>query len=544
MSCNPYFNLDSTSKDLEASVLSISVLFNQQNDSALKYNSGFLNSAIAGLSDFVDIILNHPEYDFPMLVDRIRSGPITPTEYADFLDATATLVTTVPLVATYPLSISAIDYLTNIDAHYTTNFASSTDSLCTTFNGLLKSVFKILDKINNIISSVLSIKNLLHGLIDKIKSKLTKTINQLTSKITAGIGSIKALADKVKKATDFFSDLNVSTLKDIVSNAISSAANKFKSITADNILYLTYRFCQLSNAVEQFMKAPLKSLQDDLKNAENIKNVIFNNSQQFTLDAITSGAFRISDINADEIKKNLAQSLNFSTSGSNSSIAAPSVNGAGQATPSSFFSEPPTDEEKSIAASIIATPADQMSGSSHAGATWFDFSTIGDSMDNIIPGHPELKSPGIGVKNLNPNVLILGIRVSKVIGKRLEIKSGFRSPEYNQYIRQKAIDEGLPKSQWPAKDSAHKTGLAMDVIRSSFGTDFASGEAFIKTASQHLAGGIGTYKTFIHIDVASVRKWTAIDDHSQMSHWPTLINHVAGNFIHGTPPSPNLNTPQ
>ena len=527
MSCNPYFNLDSTSKDLETNVLSITDLFNQQNDSALKYDSGFLNSAIAGLSDFVDIILNHPEYDFPMLVDRIKAGPITPTEYADFLDATATDVVTVPLVATYPLSISAIDYLTNIDAHYTTNFASSTDSLCTTFSGVLNSVFKILDKINNIISSILSIKNLLHGLIDKIKSKLTKTIDQLTGKITACIGSVKGLADKVKKAADFFSDLNMKTLKDIVSNAISSAANKFKSITADNILYLTYRFCQLSNAVEQFMKAPLKSLQDDLKNAANIKNVLLNNSNDFTLKAVLSGAFRISDDNAENIKNSLIEDLNRSSTSSSSATQSPTINGAGEATPSHYYTKPFTDEERSIAAAIKATPGDQVRGSSHAGAKWFDFSTIGDSMDN--------PTQGIGVKNLQPEILIIGMRIATRLGVRLKIISGYRSPAYNQALR----DAG----KGAAKNSLHMSGLALDCARSSYGTDFASGENFIKLASQEGSGGIGTYDTWIHIDAGPRRKWTQLGHDDQLSHWSTLLNHANGKFQDGTSPT-NPNTPQ
>ena len=528
MSCNPYFNLDSTTKDLEANVLSISDLFNQQNDSALKYNTATLRNAIAGLSDFVDIIKSHPEYDFPMLVDRVNAGPITPTEYADFLDATGTNITSIPLVVSYPLSISAIDYLTNIDAHYTTNFASSTNSLCTTFTGLLNSVFKILDKINNIISSVLSIKNLLHGLIDKIKSKLTKTISQLTGKITACIGSVKGLANKVKKAADFFSDKNMGTLKDIVSNAISSAANKFKDITSGNILYLTYRFCQLSNAVEQFMKSPLKSLQDDLKNAANIKNVLLNNSNDFTLKAVMAGAFRISDDNADSIKNSLAESLNSSSTGSTNSTTPSGVNGAGQATPSHYYTKPFTDEERSIAAAIKATPADQIRGSSHAGAQWFDFSTMGNSLDS--------PTDGIGVKNLQPEILIIGMRVSTRLGVRLKILSGYRSPAYNEALR--AAGGGA------AKKSLHMSGLAIDCSRVAYGSDFVSGERFIKTASQEGAGGIGTYDTFIHIDAGPRRKWTQLSHDNQMSHWNTLLNHAGGKFQDGTPPQPNLNTSQ
>jgi hypothetical protein len=241
-----------------------------------------------------------------------------------------------------------------------------------------------------------------------------------------------------------------------------------------------------------------------------------------------AGAFRISDINAESIKNSLIEDLNRSSTSSSNRTQPPIVNGVGEATPSHYYTKPFTDEERSIAAAIKATPGDQVRGSSHAGAKWFDFSTIGDSMDN--------PTQGIGVKNLQPEILIIGMRIATRLGIRLQIISGYRSPAYNQSL----IDAG----KGAAKNSLHMSGLALDCARSSYGSDFASGENFIKLASQEGSGGIGTYDTWIHIDAGPRRKWTQLSRDNQLSHWPTLLNHANGKFQDGTPPPPNLNTPQ
>lgn len=502
MSCSPYFNLNSTTAELESKILSVSDLLDFQNDSAKQFDQLFLLTSISNLNSLV--ALARPEYDYPMLYDRLDSGPIGVTEYADFLIATGTTQDMVEALNPDQLTITSIQYLENMNTYYTDNFASSTNSFCTIFSGVLNQVFDALTNVKNVIGAILNIQTLIEGLIDTLKQKLFYLVTQLINQVNECIGSIKGIANTVQQTADFFSDLNIQTLKDTVNSVIASASNKFTNITQQNIDYLVYRFCQLSNAVEQFMRSPLTALQNALKSCTDVKNTLINASNEFTLESITAGAFRMSDGNVESIRRQLANRLN--------NRGDSGLDQAGQAKPGKWYTRPFTDSEKSTALAIIATPADQILAGNHPGTKWFDFSTIGASMNN--------PTDAVGVKKLTVDVLILGMRVSERLGKRLSIISGYRSPEYNRTL------EGA------ARNSYHMSGMALDIARSSFGSDFESGETFIKTASQEGATGIGTYSSFIHIDVRDGRaKWT--DTSGSLAHNNTLNLHANDQFRNG-----------
>ena len=508
MSCSPYFNLNSTTAELESKILSVGDLFDLQNDSAKQYDRSFLLKALTDLNTLV--ALARPEYDYPMLYDRLDSGPISITEYADFLVATGTTQGMVEALNPNQLTITAIQYLENMDTYYTDNFSSSTDSFCTIFSGILNQVFDILNTVKNVIGAILNIQTLIEGLIDTLKKKLFYLVTQLINQVNQCLGSIKGIANTVQQTADFFSDLNIQTLKDTVNSVIASTSNKFTNITQQNIDYLVYRFCQLSNAVEQFMRSPLSALQNALKSCTDVKTVLINASNEFSLSAITAGAFRMSDNNVEAIKRQLANNLN--------NRAAPGLDLAGQAKPGKWYTRPFTEAEKSTALAIISTPAADILAGNHPGATWFDFSTIGGSMNN--------PTDAVGVKKLTVDILILGMRISEKLGKKLSILSGYRSPAYN-------------RSVGGATNSYHMSGMALDVARSSFGADFESGEKFIKAASEEGAMGIGTYSgggnDFIHIDVRDYRsQWT--ETSGPLAHANALALHKADQFRIGSSP--------
>jgi len=504
MSCSPYFNLNSTTAELEYKILSVGDLFDLQNDSAKQYDQSFLLAALASLNKLVT--LAKEDYSYPMLYDRLNSGPISVTEYADFLVATGTTQNMVEALNSDQLSITSLQYLENLNTYYTNNFASSTDGFCTIFSGVLNDVFNALNTVNNVIGAILNIQKLIEALIDTLKTKLFYFVTQLINQVNECLGSIKGIANTVQQTADFFSDLNIQTLKDTVNSVIASTSNKFTNITQQNIQYLVYRFCQLSNAVEQFMRSPLTALQNALQSCTDVKNVLTNASTEFSLAAVTAGAFRMGDDNIENIKRQLANRLNNRTDSG--------LDQAGQAKPGKWYTRPFTEAEKATALAIIAAPADQILAGDHPGTKWFDFSTIGDSMNN--------PTPAVGVKKLTVDILILGMRVSEKLGKRLSILSGYRSPEYNKSIE----NEGA------AKNSFHMSGMAFDVARSSFGSDFESGEKFIKAASEEGAHGIGTYNTFIHIDVRSWRaNWT--DTSGSLAHANALTLHKEDKFRMG-----------
>jgi len=79
-------------------------------------------------------------------------------------------------------------------------------------------------------------------------------------------------------------------------------------------------------------------------------------------------------------------------------------------------------------------------------------------------------------------------------GKRIEIISGYRSNEYNEYLRM--------KSHKVARDSFHLHGLAID-----FSVSGTSKETISRLAKTFYAGGVGKYREFVHIDVGPIRYW-------------------------------------
>lgn len=100
------------------------------------------------------------------------------------------------------------------------------------------------------------------------------------------------------------------------------------------------------------------------------------------------------------------------------------------------------------------------------------------------------------VKVIDVGVLDLLSDISDAVagGKQLKIISGYRSPEYNQYLR------GMGRHV--ASNSYHLRGLAIDFAVEGIGTKKIAG-----IAKSLDSGGVGTYSDFVHIDVGPVRYW-------------------------------------
>ena len=100
------------------------------------------------------------------------------------------------------------------------------------------------------------------------------------------------------------------------------------------------------------------------------------------------------------------------------------------------------------------------------------------------------------VKPIDIGVLDLLCDVKNRIGtdKEIQIISGYRSPEYNDYLR--SIGRNV------AKNSFHMKGIAIDFSIKGFNMSSLS-----TTAKSFLAGGVGLYPEFVHIDTGPVRYW-------------------------------------
>jgi len=100
------------------------------------------------------------------------------------------------------------------------------------------------------------------------------------------------------------------------------------------------------------------------------------------------------------------------------------------------------------------------------------------------------------VKPIDTGVLDLLCDIKDRLHKdrRIEIISGYRSVEYNEYLRL--------RSRKVARDSYHMQGLAIDFSISGMSKKTLSG-----IAKSFYAGGVGKYRQFVHIDVGPIRYW-------------------------------------
>lgn len=100
------------------------------------------------------------------------------------------------------------------------------------------------------------------------------------------------------------------------------------------------------------------------------------------------------------------------------------------------------------------------------------------------------------VKPINTGLLDLLCDIKDRLNKdlRIEIISGYRSVEYNEYLR--------TRSRKVARDSYHTQGMAIDFSVSGMSKQTLSG-----IAKSFYAGGVGKYREFVHIDIGPVRSW-------------------------------------
>lgn len=98
---------------------------------------------------------------------------------------------------------------------------------------------------------------------------------------------------------------------------------------------------------------------------------------------------------------------------------------------------------------------------------------------------------------LDPELLVLMDQIQDFFGKErtISIISGYRTPKYNQKLREKS--EGV------AKYSYHMRGKAADIKIE--GIDLKDVHTYAKLLHE---GGVGFYRNqFVHVDVGPVRFW-------------------------------------
>ena len=97
---------------------------------------------------------------------------------------------------------------------------------------------------------------------------------------------------------------------------------------------------------------------------------------------------------------------------------------------------------------------------------------------------------------VSPTARVYLMRVQERFGRQLEVRSGYRSPEYNASLRPPG-----------ARNSKHMDGTALDISWNGFSPQTM--EQFINIAFEEGFLGIGRYtrSSFVHIDLGPRRSW-------------------------------------
>jgi hypothetical protein len=487
MSCNTYDAPSSkysptalTVEQLRSQLYSFDDLIKIEKNPALQYPVQDLSDALyASLTNFKLVNAN----DYPLFAQRLTQGEIPTAEYADFLTSSAytpTQVTTIfsgVAVATVPIS----SYYEQLEFYYNSNFSKSiSGGFCSAFTGALAQLNQlvsagvvIINQLKNgaaaFIAQLNSIKELLYKIVDELKEKMLQMVQNVVDQIaqikTQIISVMNFFSEKIRKAKEFFSDLNITNLKTKIEEIIAKMAGGFEEITPEVIAYLLFRLCQLSEIISNFMQSPVDSLKGLLANFAIQELRLSNLSNTARMGSVEAGGYRRDPFDIIREREAMANQVN---SGSR-----PGVYGK------SFITKPFTAEEFAMVHALT-----------ESGNQYLEFSSSVLNQNDPIDG--------AGWKKVVPDIYIILFRIAKRMGnKRFIINSGYRSPGYNASL------------SGSAKNSLHMSGLALDVSVRKYGNTAEFRDLFIEYASQEGAGGIGSYPDsgFIHIDVGPRRAW-------------------------------------
>lgn len=508
MTCNTFNNpvskqssLALKPEDIERQIYSFNTLIKIENDPTARYD---LNTMIrdVGLTTSLFETIPNRQTLFPTLYERITQGPITVYEYADFLDYSGFDLTTVDNALIAGITqINRIDYFNQLDFYYNDNLSASIEGgFCSTFSGILNKLTKVISLINSgvvaisniqgligqVIGQLTSIKNIIFGIIDRLvgymKEQIAAVLSKVTSLVNQTVAVVNVIRNKALKVATFYEDFKIDSLKKAIESFIASIGGNYEELTPEVIAYLMFRFCQLIEMITNFMQNPVEGLKSFVNRFALEQLKLTNVSNTARLDAVRSGLYRMDPFTITAVREQIAKNVN--TAGA----AGPALAGA------AYITMPITEEEARLLNSLT-----------ESGNQYIQWSPQVLNMGSIVND----AEPGDGWKKLNGDVIIRAMRIARRMGARLYINSGYRSPQYNA------------KRDGAVSGSLHMSGKALDVSMtnsSGLSNTQESRNNFIKIASQEGITGIGTYNSFIHIDIGNRRTWGSLQTEALSLH--------------------------
>jgi hypothetical protein len=512
MSCNTYDAPSSkysplalTTDQIRTQFYSFGDIIALEKNPALVYPAQDLSDAIATTLLGFELIPNQ-EIDYPLITDRLSQGEIGISEYADFLTFSRYTPDQVKVIFSGVsfANVTVVSYFNQLEFYYNKNFSKSiSGGFCAVFTGaigalrsLVSAGTQLINQLQNAAAAFIAqfnnIKNLLHNIVDELKDLMLQQIqnmmNQISGIKTQILSVMSFFNEKMRKAKEFFSDTNIANLKTKIEEIIAKMAGGFEEITPEVLAYLLFRLCQLSEIISNFMQSPVDTLKGLLSNFAIQELALSNISNVARARSIAAGGFRMDPNQVLSMREQLAGNVN---AGNRPGVSA-----------KSYITVPFNQAEWQTYASLTAS-----------GNQYVEFGAqVVNQNDPVV---------NAGVTKIKPEVLLILFRIAKRMGnKRFLINSGYRSPAYNAQL------DGA------AKNSYHMSGMALDVDMLRFGNTPEFRNMFIEYASQEGIGGIGTYNSFIHIDIGPRRVWGGLNGEA-------LSLHRNDKFRSGSSPATN-----
>lgn len=486
------------------------------------------------------------ENQFPAIKERMTIGVINPVEFAEFArDVGYTSMQQVKNAArkdrfnllkllNFFLGGAALgqllggicSLLSNPFAGLTGIINSGLDaiekamSLKFGFLDIIEKAKKLLD-VGKAIAKIKSFQELIgksvEKLIDGVKRKTENLIASINEKISSVINgtAIKNITNfmqnKVRQVKNFFSEANMKNLVDKVKDSVGKFAAGFKNFTTKAADFILSSMCKISSTVQDFLEAPMKSLENAINTVKSEFNLLKNVSTTELRKAIEGGRAHITT----KSKTELVDAWNNSRNTAIREQARKSAKNGTKTSGSDIVK--PKQSKNNRSREYIYTPS-KTTHPDPSSWKWLDCSSLlgksfWDSSERIemsdygggfvVPKETGI-SKDIGYYGIDLEVLERAEALGESLNRKLYILSGFRHKIYNQWLIHRSRKANGGKSG-VAIGSKHMDGKALDVAQ----TPWSLHTEFVAQAYVHGFKGIGYYPSmkFVHIDMGPQRDW-------------------------------------
>jgi hypothetical protein len=507
----------------------------------------------ATLTLFNANIINNAVFDktdFPFVQERIAQGPISQTEYREFLkDYNYTIEAAQETIKNNPrkhmehfnnflkLTIAGVA-VSSICQFLSDPFNKINDTL-SQFSGFLggfKSLKDLIGGLQNPLDAItgfalgvfpgfppslddiqaklsaLSIKKFADGLIasvadivNSIKDKIANIAESVGKEIAKIIGlqgknklSINAwFAKQFANIQNALSEGNIANLTKNIASTIAQAASGLIKLTLGAIEKLLFLFCKMATQVENGLMALLDPVQTAADRIANTTASLATGSGDATRNAVEAGRPVVEPTALAAQCQTYVDAVN--AGGTNSSNPANPSFEAGDKTPiiapSNYSSHPSPTSWSNL--TFLPQVTNNQFFVNHGNLT------LSDTGGGVINVKAQGITPAIGYYGLDLHTIEMMNEVAKMMGMTFKVNSGFRHPYYNQHLRN--TTSGV------AKKSQHMSGTAMDI--GTFGASNSRRLEFLTLCKKIGFQGFGYYKTFTHCDRGAKRHWnTSLGD--------------------------------